>query len=85
MRICDLHDKEVVNVKDGCIIGCVADVDFDCNTGCICAIIVPGPVKLCGFFGRDTEYIIPFKCVMNIGADVILVDVVLEKVTFKCG
>ncbi|MGN0407936.1 MAG: YlmC/YmxH family sporulation protein [Bacteroides sp.] len=85
MRICDFHDKEVVNIKDGCILGCVADVDFDCKTGCICALVVPGPSKLCGLFGRDVEYVIPFKCVVNIGADVILVDVILEKVTFKCN
>ena len=73
MRICELHDKEVVNVKDGCILGCVVDIDFDCKTGCICAL-----------FGRDIEYIIPYKCVMNIGEDAILVDVVLEKVSFRC-
>ena len=29
MRICELHDKEVVNVKDGCILGCVVDIDFE--------------------------------------------------------
>ena len=84
MRICELHDKEVVNVKDVCILGCVVDIEFDCKTGCICALIVPGPTRFCGLFGRDIEYIIPYKCVMNIGEDAILVDVVLEKVSFRC-
>ena len=47
-------------------------------------ILVPGPTRFCGLFGRDIEYIIPYKCVVNIGEDAILVDVVLEKVSFRC-
>ena len=49
MRICDLKNKEVVNVCDGKIIGFVSDVDFDIHKGCICAIIVPGPVRFFSF------------------------------------
>ena len=29
MRICDLKNKEVVNICDGKIVGFVSDVDFD--------------------------------------------------------
>lgn len=84
MRICELHDKKVINIKDGCILGCVVDIDFNCNSGYICSLIVPGPPKLCGLFCRDIEYVIPFKCVTNMGEDVILVDVDLEQVKYKC-
>lgn len=84
MRICDLRDKEVINTKDCKILGFVADVEFDISTGCILALIVPGPARICGFLGRDIEYIIPFKCVACMGPDVILVDVCLEKITNKC-
>lgn len=84
MRICDLRDKEVINTKDCKILGFVADVEFDTCSGCIIALIVPGPARICGFLGRDIEYIIPYKCVACMGPDVILVDVSLEKVTNKC-
>lgn len=83
MRLCELHSKQVINIKDGCILGCVVDVDFNCKTGCICELIVPGPPRLCGIFGHDIEYVIPFKCVCNIGADVILVDVCLDDIGHK--
>lgn len=84
MRVCDLRNKQVINACDCKILGYVIDVDFDECTGVICALIVPGPGKLCSLFGRDIEYVIPFKCVKKIGPDVILVDVCLEKVTQKC-
>ena len=52
-------------------------------TGKILAIIVPGPSKVFGFFGREDEYIIPYECICKIGPDVILVNVCEEKVLFK--
>lgn len=84
MRIYDLRDKEVVNVKDCKVLGCVVDVDFDSCTGCILALIVPGPGRICGVFGRDMEYVIPWKRVKCIGPDVILVDIVVEECFVKC-
>ena len=84
MRVCELRDKEVINTNDCKILGFVADIDFDTCTGCVLALIVPGPAKLCGFLCREIEYIIPFKCVVNIGPDAILVDVCLEKAIHKC-
>ena len=49
MRICDLRQKEVINIRDCQRLGYVADIDFDVCTGCICQLIVPGPAKFCGF------------------------------------
>lgn len=45
------------------------------KNGCIIAIIVPGIPKLCGLFGRDTEYVIPFRCIKQVGEEIILVQV----------
>lgn len=84
MRIWDLRQKEVINVCDCKRLGCVVDIEFDECKGCINAIIIPGPAKICGFFGRDTEYIIPWNCIKQIGPDVILVQVDEEKVLVKC-
>ena len=51
------------------------DVDFDPKTGYIQAIIVPVPGKLCSFFGPVNEFVIPFACIKQIGADIILVEI----------
>ena len=86
MRIYDLKQKEVINVKDCRRLGYVGDVDFDMKTGCMLALIVPGPGFICGFLGREKEYVIPFCDICQVGSDIILVDVkeknVAEKV--KC-
>lgn len=84
MRVCDLKQKEVINVCDCKRLGCVSDLIFNEFTGCIEAIIVPGIGKICGIFGRDTEYIIPWRQIKQIGPDIILVEVDEEKVLKKC-
>lgn len=84
MRMCELKQKEVINVCDCQRLGFVCDIDFHCKTGVITHIIVPGPCKLWGFLGRDHEYVIPFCCIKQIGPDVILVDIEPEKALVKC-
>lgn len=73
MRISDLRCKEVINEKDCKRLGFVSDIEFNPKTGCVECFIVPGPAKFCGMFGRDSEFVIPFKNVCQIGDDIILV------------
>ena len=75
MRIYDLKQKEVINVKTCKRLGFVGDVDFDMETGCLLALIVPGPGCICGFLGREKEYVIPFCDICQVGDDIILVHV----------
>ena len=84
MRICELREKEVVNVCDGERLGNICDVDFEERTGRICSLIIPGPCKVFGIIGRDSEYIIPYECVKRIGADVVLVEVEASNCLHKC-
>lgn len=84
MRISDLKQKEVINICDCRRLGFVGDVDFDMDTGCLLAIIVPGPGCFCGFLAREKEYIIPYCDIRQVGPDIILVNVDLEKNTEKC-
>ena len=74
MRICDLKQKEVINIKDCKRLGFVGDVDFDICTGRMIAIIVPGPGCVWGFLGYEKEYVIPFCDIKQIGDDIILVE-----------
>ena len=85
MTICDLKQKEVINIKDCKRLGFVGDVDFDMKTGCMTALIVPGPGCICGFLGREKEYIIPFCDICQVGNDIILVDVKEKNVEEKAG
>ncbi len=84
MRICDLRYREVINVRDCRRLGFVGDIDFDLEKGCILAIIVPGPPTICGFLGREKEFVIPFCDIRQVGPDIILVDVEEKDVTGKC-
>ncbi|MDO5519495.1 MAG: YlmC/YmxH family sporulation protein [bacterium] len=84
MRIYDLRQKEVINACNCERLGFVGDVEIDIETGCILKIIVPGPCKVWGILGRDTEYVIDWASIRQIGPDIILVDVNLEDVLTKC-
>ena len=85
MRICEIKCREVINIRSCRRLGYVGDVDFDLEKGCILAIIVPGPATICGFLGREKEYVIPYWCIKQVGPDIILVDVDEKEVTGKCG
>ena len=74
MRFLDLCDKEVININNCCYLGHVRDMEFDECSGCICAIIVPGPGKYMGCFCREEEYIIPWCNIVRIGPDIVLVN-----------
>lgn len=79
MRISDLKQKEVINIKDCRRLGFVGDVDFDMKTGKLLAIIVPGPGCFCGFLGREKEFIIPFCDICQVGDDIILIELKEKK------
>ena len=45
MRICELREKEVINIRDCQRLGRVLDIEFDLHTGAICQLILPGPSR----------------------------------------
>ena len=73
MRMSELKRKEVINVCDCRRLGFVGDMEFDPCTGQIKALIVPGPGCVCGFLGREKEFVIPFEDVCQMGDDIVLV------------
>ena len=84
MRILELREKEVINCRDCVRLGYVCDLEFDICTCHVTHIIIPGPCKVWGILGRDHEYVIPCSCIKQIGDDIIIVDVELEKYLVKC-
>ena len=73
-RIRDFRCKEVINVCDGCRLGYVGDVECRLPDGQLTALIIPGPYRFFGLFGRGEEYCIPWECIKQIGDDIILID-----------
>ena len=73
-RMRDLRCKEVINISDGCRLGFVSDVDIRIPEGQVIAIVVNGPWRFFGLFGRGEEFYIPWECIQRIGDDIILID-----------
>ena len=73
-RMYDLRQKEVINTTDGARYGFVSDLEIDVAEGKILSIIVPGPGRVLGVFGRDQEYRIPWDVITKIGEDIVLVE-----------
>nr|WP_154318343.1 YlmC/YmxH family sporulation protein [Metabacillus idriensis] len=75
MNISEFQTKDVVNVSDGKKLGIVSDFDINVTTGKIQAVIISGTGKVLGFFGKDEELVVPWRHIVKIGEDVILVRV----------
>lgn len=73
-RMREMRNKEVINIHDGCRLGFVGDVEVHVPEGQVCAIVVFGPCRFFGLFGRGEEYYIPWDCIQRIGDDIILID-----------
>ncbi len=78
--ISELQSKDVVNVADGKRLGNIGDIDINLNNGKIESIIIMGSGKVLGLFGKDEEVSIPWRNIMKIGADVILVRFPLNQI-----
>jgi YlmC/YmxH family sporulation protein len=73
INISDFQTKDVVNVIDGKNLGQISDLELDLRTGRVEAIIVPGPSKFFGMFSAGNDIVIPWKNIVKIGLDVVLV------------
>jgi len=72
-RITDLRDKQVINIKDGVVLGCVSDVEIDTCCAKVIAIVVFGRPKLFGLLGREDDIVIKWCDIEVIGEDTVLV------------
>lgn len=73
MKISDLQDKVIVNVKDGKNIGKISDLEIDMSGNIINFYAMPKKM-LFKFFLSNKETIFTIKDIVKIGEDVILVE-----------
>ena len=74
-KFTELHCKEVICVSDGRRLGFISDACLEIPSGNVISIIVPGPCRFLGLFGRREDYIIPWNRIVRMGPDIVLVDV----------
>ena len=74
-RYSELAEKEVINVKDGSLLGSIRDLEMDFCTGQVKAIILQGGSRFLGLLGSACEFVIPWECICKIGEEIILVDI----------
>ncbi|MBQ2733808.1 MAG: YlmC/YmxH family sporulation protein [Clostridia bacterium] len=69
-----LKEKEVINVCDGRRLGCVEDIEFEIDSGRICALLLSERGGILGF-GKGEPLSLPWSAIKRIGPDIILVDI----------
>lgn len=74
IRISDIMDKEVINVKNGKRMGYIADIDMDINEGKIISFTIIGDGGM-NLFSRGGESEVVFwNDILKIGCDTIIVN-----------
>lgn len=74
IKTSELRVRDVINVLDGKRLGHVVDLEIDLDQGRVTALVVPGPARFFGLFGRDKDFVIPWENIVKIGVDVVLVE-----------
>ena len=73
-RITDMHDKEVINICDGCRLGYVDDLEVDTCTAQITALVICGRSRFFGLLGREPDVVVQWKDIEVVGDETILVN-----------
>lgn len=71
----DFKQKEVINLKDGKILGFIIDVQADFENGEISSIVVAKTGRIFNSMSSKNNVTIPWSNIKKIGEDVILVEI----------
>ena len=74
MKISDLQDKTIINIKDGRKIGTISDLEINEN-GMITSIYARSSKLFFNIFNSNEEFIFKTSDIKKIGEDVILVQI----------
>ena len=73
-RIEDFRRKQVVCVKNGCVLGYISDVEFDTEKGTLESFVIFGRPRLFGLLGREDDIVISFDEIEVIGQETVLIN-----------
>lgn len=68
-----LREKEVINARDGKVLGCICDLELDICSGRITHIVLPPYGSIIVFSKTKNKIYIPWDNIERIGDDVIIV------------
>ena len=71
----ELRYKEIIDIHTGYRLGYACDLELDEREGCIASLVAPGKPRLFGLLGREDDYILPWKNIVRVGSDIILVEI----------
>lgn len=75
IRVSDIMDKEIINVKNGKRMGFITDIDMDINEGKVISFSISGDSGR-SFFSRGyEEQSISWNDILKIGCDTIIVNI----------
>lgn len=72
-RIDELKNRQVVCIEDGYVLGYIGDIEFDTAEGKLQSIVIFGSLKAFGLLGKEKDIIIPYKDIVVIGEETVLV------------
>ena len=74
IRVADIMDKEIINVKNGKKLGFITDIDLDVENGKVSSFSITGSSG--NFFSRGAEIDTVFwRDILRIGCDTIIVSI----------
>lgn len=73
-RIQDFRNKQVVCVKNGCVLGYISDVEFDTEKGTLESVVIFGRPRLFGLLGREDDIVISWNEIEVIGQETVLIN-----------
>ncbi|WP_079709373.1 YlmC/YmxH family sporulation protein [Paraliobacillus ryukyuensis] len=73
VTLTNMQAKEIIKVETGERIGTITDLEIDIDNGRIRQLIVSSKPKGIPMFSKQDELIIPWKDIVTVGSDVILV------------
>lgn len=74
MRMSDLMEKEIINIKNGKKLGYITDIELDVENGKVSSFSITGCAG--SFFSRGVEIDTVFwKDILRIGCDTIIVNI----------
>ena len=80
IRVSDIMDKEIINVKNWKKMGFITDIDIDVNEGRVVSFSTTGEGSG-GFFSRGVDMdVIFWNDILKIGCDTIIVNIGSEKI-----
>ncbi len=75
IRVSDIMEKEIINVKNGKRMGYITDIDMDINEGKIVSFTITGSESK-NFFSRGyNDQVIFWNDILKIGCDTIIVNI----------